>query len=88
MTDWLEEGANAPDFTLPADDGTKVKLSAFRGQPVVLYFYPKDDTADCSFDIMSLRIAILTRLTQAFVFFRGRLPNRSTPPRQSAGGTE
>lgn len=55
MTDWLEEGANAPDFTLPADDGTKVKLSAFRGQPVVLYFYPKDDTPGCTREACSFR---------------------------------
>ena len=39
MADWLEPGKKAPDFTLPADDGTKVKLSACV-KPVVLYFYP------------------------------------------------
>ena len=44
MSDWIEPGEKAPDFTLPADDGTKVKLSAQKGHPVVLYFYPKDDT--------------------------------------------
>ena len=37
-------GSPAPDFALPADDGTVVRLSALRGQPVVLAFYPKDDT--------------------------------------------
>ena len=37
-------GQLAPDFTLPADDGTTVRLSALRGRPVVLAFYPKDDT--------------------------------------------
>ena len=37
-------GSPAPDFTLPADDGTTVRLSALRGRPVVLAFYPKDDT--------------------------------------------
>ena len=41
MGDWIEEGEKAPDFTLPADDGTKITLSALRGSPVVLYFYPK-----------------------------------------------
>jgi peroxiredoxin Q/BCP len=40
MSEWVEEGQKAPDFTLQADDGTKVKLSAQKGQPVVLYFYP------------------------------------------------
>ena len=41
-------GDEAPDFTLPADDGGKVKLSDLRGKPVVLYFYPKDDTPGCT----------------------------------------
>ena len=36
--DWIEEGQSAPDFTLRADDGKQVRLSALRGQPVVLYF--------------------------------------------------
>jgi thioredoxin-dependent peroxiredoxin len=44
----VEEGAKAPDFQLPADDGSVVKLSKLRGQPVVLYFYPKDDTSGCT----------------------------------------
>lgn len=38
----------APDFSLPADDGTTVRLKALRGTPVVLYFYPKDDTTGCT----------------------------------------
>ena len=37
-------GSPAPDFALPADDGTIVRLSELRGHPVVLAFYPKDDT--------------------------------------------
>ncbi len=48
MGDWIEEGKKAPAFTLPADDGSKVKLSDFAGKPVVLYFYPKDDTPGCT----------------------------------------
>lgn len=48
MGDWIEAGKKAPDFTLPADDGSKVKLSALRGQPVVLYFYPRDNTPGCT----------------------------------------
>lgn len=40
----IEEGKLAPDFELLADTGETIKLSALRGQPVVLYFYPKDDT--------------------------------------------
>lgn len=44
----LQEGDVAPDFTTQSDDGTSVTLSALRGQQVVLYFYPKDDTTDCT----------------------------------------
>ena len=40
----IEEGKPAPDFTLPADDGSQVTLSALRGKPVVLFFFPKADT--------------------------------------------
>jgi peroxiredoxin Q/BCP len=41
-------GSLAPDFTLPSQDRQPVKLSAFRGQWVVLYFYPKDFTSGCT----------------------------------------
>ena len=41
----IEEGSPAPDFELASDSGERVRLSAFRGSPVVLYFYPKDDTS-------------------------------------------
>ncbi|MCE9626010.1 MAG: thioredoxin-dependent thiol peroxidase [Deltaproteobacteria bacterium] len=45
----LQEGAAAPDFTLPDQDGNKVKLSSFKGKKnVVLYFYPKDMTPGCT----------------------------------------
>jgi thioredoxin-dependent peroxiredoxin len=44
----LAAGNRAPDFTARASDGTEVKLSALRGKPVVLYFYPKDDTPGCT----------------------------------------
>lgn len=37
-------GEVAPDFVLSADDGTNVRLSGLHGKPVVLFFYPKDDT--------------------------------------------
>jgi thioredoxin-dependent peroxiredoxin len=40
----IEEGRAAPDFELATDTGERVKLSDFRGQPVVLYFYPKVNT--------------------------------------------
>jgi thioredoxin-dependent peroxiredoxin len=44
----IEEGDMAPGFELPADDGSQVSLEALRGQKVVLYFYPKDDTSGCT----------------------------------------
>lgn len=40
-------GDVAPDFTLPDENGKSVSLSSFRGKKVILYFYPKDDTAGC-----------------------------------------
>jgi len=55
MGDWIEEGQNAPDFKLMADDGTALKLSDLRGSPVVLYFYPKDDTPGCTKEACSFR---------------------------------
>ncbi|MEO0633676.1 MAG: peroxiredoxin [Pseudomonadota bacterium] len=44
----LDISSPAPDFTLPQGDGTDVTLSALRGGPVVLYFYPRDDTPGCT----------------------------------------
>jgi peroxiredoxin Q/BCP len=41
-------GDIAPEFALPADDGSVFRLSDFRGKVVVLYFYPKDDTSGCT----------------------------------------
>jgi peroxiredoxin Q/BCP len=48
-------GSPAPDFTLPATDGQTVTLSALRGRPVVLYFYPKDDTPGCTTEACDFR---------------------------------
>jgi peroxiredoxin Q/BCP len=44
----LQDGDKAPDFALPAENGETLKLSRLRGKPVVLYFYPKDDTSGCT----------------------------------------
>ena len=44
----LEVGTVAPDFTLPDQDGNQVSLKSFRGQKVILYFYPKDNTPGCT----------------------------------------
>ena len=55
MADWVEEGTKAPAFTLVADDGSKVKLADLKGSPVVLYFYPKDDTPGCTREACAFR---------------------------------
>jgi peroxiredoxin Q/BCP len=55
MSEWLEEGTKAPAFTLTADDGRKVKLADFKGTPVVLYFYPADDTPGCTREACAFR---------------------------------
>jgi peroxiredoxin Q/BCP len=51
----VEEGTEAPDFELPSDAGEPVRLSSLRGRPVVLYFYPKDDTPGCTKQACGLR---------------------------------
>jgi peroxiredoxin Q/BCP len=55
MSDWLEAGTKAPAFTLAADDGTKIKLADLKGSPVVLYFYPADDTPGCTREACAFR---------------------------------
>jgi peroxiredoxin Q/BCP len=51
----VEEGKKAPDFTAATDGGKKLKLSELRGKPVVLYFYPKDDTPGCTTEACGFR---------------------------------
>jgi len=51
----VAEGKKAPDFTAPTDGGGKLKLSDLRGKPVVLYFYPKDDTSGCTAEACGFR---------------------------------
>ena len=53
-----EEGKKAPDFTAPTDGSGKLKLSELRGKPVVLYFYPKDDTSGCTAEACAFRDAL------------------------------
>lgn len=55
MTEWIEEGQEAPSFTLASDDGEEVDLEELRGRPVVLYFYPKDDTPGCTKEACAFR---------------------------------
>jgi peroxiredoxin Q/BCP len=51
----IQSGITAPDFELPDETGELRKLSDFRGQPVVLYFYPKDDTPGCTMEACNFR---------------------------------
>jgi peroxiredoxin Q/BCP len=53
----LEEGKPAPDFILRSDRGEDVTLSQLRGKPVVLYFYPRDDTPGCTTQACGIRDA-------------------------------
>jgi peroxiredoxin Q/BCP len=53
----VEEGKPAPDFELSSDTGETVRLSDLRGKPVVLYFYPKDDTPGCTAQACGIRDA-------------------------------
>jgi thioredoxin-dependent peroxiredoxin len=53
----IAEGQEAPDFELATDAGETVRLSELRGQPVVLYFYPKDDTPGCTTQACAIRDA-------------------------------
>jgi peroxiredoxin Q/BCP len=51
----IEEGAKAPDFEGINQDGEKIKLKDFKGEKIVLYFYPKDNTAGCNAEACNLR---------------------------------
>ncbi len=51
----VEEGKPAPDFELTSDSGETVRLSSLRGKPVVLYFYPRDDTPGCTTQACGIR---------------------------------
>ena len=53
----IAEGKPAPDFELTTDTGESVRLSELRGKPVVLYFYPKDDTPGCTAEACQFRDA-------------------------------
>ncbi|MCL6229895.1 peroxiredoxin [Bartonella bilalgolemii] len=57
----LMKGDTAPNFNLPRDGGGQLSLSDFKGKPVVLYFYPKDDTSGCTNEAIDF-----TRLKEKF----------------------
>jgi peroxiredoxin Q/BCP len=55
MSEWIAEGQPAPDITLKADNGGDIRLADFHGSPVVLYFYPRDDTPGCTREACAFR---------------------------------
>lgn len=55
MAELLKVGQPAPDFSSVDQDGNAVKLSSFKGKPVVLYFYPRDDTPGCTAEACNFR---------------------------------
>ena len=55
MADWTEPPKKAPLFSLKATDGSTVKLAELKGKPVVLYFYPRDDTPGCTKEACAFR---------------------------------
>ena len=54
----LQPGNPAPDFSLPRDGGGMVSLSSLKGKPVVVYFYPKDDTSGCTTEALDFTALI------------------------------
>ena len=54
----IQPGTPAPDFQIPDQNGETVSLSSFRGQKVVLYFYPRDNTPGCSREAAAYRDAL------------------------------
>jgi peroxiredoxin Q/BCP len=55
MDDGARVGAKAPDFTLPSQSGELVSLDDFLGKPMVLFFYPKDNTLGCTKEVCAFR---------------------------------
>ena len=54
----VDVGDKAPAFTLPTDGGGEISLDDFKGKPLVLYFYPKDDTSGCTAEACAFRDAL------------------------------
>ena len=80
----VTEGQPAPDFSLPAADGSHVQLAGLRGKTVVLFFYPKDDTPGCTAEACSFRDnnATIQELGAALL---GVSPDDSASHRKFAG---
>jgi peroxiredoxin Q/BCP len=72
----ISSGIPAPDFSLPDENGAIRSLSEFRGKPVLLYFYPKDDTPGCTTEACSFRDDY-SQYTQAGLTILGVSPDTS-----------
>jgi thioredoxin-dependent peroxiredoxin len=72
----ISAGIQAPDFSLADETGSLHKLSDYRGKPVVLYFYPKDDTTGCTTEACSFRDGY-SQYKQAGVVVLGVSPDSS-----------
>jgi peroxiredoxin Q/BCP len=70
----IKEGRKAPDFELPATGGEPVRLSALRGQTVVLYFYPRDNTPGCTREACAFQ-ASMAKLRSAGAVVLGVSPD-------------
>lgn len=64
----LKPGASAPQVSLADDKGSQVDLSSFKDKPIVLFFYPKDDTPGCTIECKEFRDARQQFLAKAHVF--------------------
>ena len=65
----LNTGDTAPDFELEADDGQLIRLSDLKGQSIILYFYPKDDTPGCTIQACDFRDNLSQFETQGWKIF-------------------
>jgi len=83
----LEAGTRAPAFTATTFDGTKVKLTDYKGQKVALYFYPKDATPGCTKQACNLRDNI-DALTEAGIAVIGVSPDDNDSHEKFAGKHE
>src|SRR3954463_12980096 len=70
-------GSAAPDFSLPRDGGGRISLSDFQGKPVVLFFYPKDDTTGCTTESLDFT-ALADEFAAAGVIVVGMSPDSAT----------
>ncbi len=80
----IEEGKKAPAFSLKSQDGKTVKLADFAGKPVVLYFYPKDNTPGCTTEACDFRDQH-SKLEKAGAVVLGVSPDKETTHAKFAG---